>query len=122
MSSFARIFAVLAVSLSLASCASLITGGPLLRPGEPVGALQIVNASNRTLTVVMISDCNAASYGLNRLPSGTVIRPGQSYQFRVSQGCWDVSTGLGTGNGSWAESRFRTRVTGGRVTSHRIVG
>lgn len=84
----------LCLALLLTGCASLITGGPLVRPGEPTGTLVVVNGSASTIVdVVLISDCNASSYGLNRLPSGTRIYPGQSFKFRLSAGCWDVNVG-----------------------------
>ncbi|MEJ0058529.1 MAG: hypothetical protein WDM79_02555 [Terricaulis sp.] len=54
----------------VSACASLVTGGPLIRPGEPVGAIEVINRSARLVDVVLISDCSASTYGLNRLPDG----------------------------------------------------
>ncbi len=107
--------------VSLVSACSTITGGPLVRPGEPTGAIDIVNQSRHTLTAVLISDCSAMSYGLNRLPSGVTIPPGRSYRFTVSAGCWDVDAGLAYGT-TLHEARFRTQVRAGRVTRHNIHG
>lgn len=111
-----QIIATIGVAASLTACASLITGGPLVRPGEPTGMLEIVNGSSRTLTAILISDCSAASYGLNRLPSGVSVPPGRSYRFTVSAGCWDVDAGL-----AYSEARFRTRVPAGRLVRHTVV-
>ena len=89
-----RRWAILAaMSWGLTACATL-TGGPLIRPGEPVGFIDVVNGSSMSLTSVLISDCSAMSYGLNRLPNGVTIPPGRSYRFTVSAGCWDIGTGL----------------------------
>lgn len=87
-------FGIAALLLSaLAACGSL-TGGELIRPGEPTGVIEVINGSSQTLTSVLISNCSAMSYGLNRLPGGTTIPPGYSYSFTVSAGCWDVGAGL----------------------------
>lgn len=80
--------------LLLAGCAGMITGGPLIREGEPTGIIEVVNGSQRSVDVVLISACSASTYGLNRLPSGTAIPPGRSYRFTVSAGCWDVGAGV----------------------------
>ncbi len=93
----------------LASCASLVTGGPLVRPGEPVGAIDVYNGARTTVTSVLISSCSASTYGLNRLPDGVVIRPGQSYRFTVSAGCWDIMAGHGITDG-YAAARDRIQV------------
>ncbi len=98
----------LAVTL-VAGCESMITGGPLIRPGEPTGVIEVVNNSGRTLTAVLISDCRASTYGLNRLPQGVVIPHGRSYNFPVSAGCWDVMAGYGASTG-YAEVRQRITV------------
>lgn len=66
-----------------ASCASdLVTGGPLVRPGEPVGAIDVANASGGQINVVLISACSASTYGLNRLPSNSAIPSGQAIDSR----------------------------------------
>jgi hypothetical protein len=81
-------------ALMLAGCASMATGGPLIREGEPTGIIEVVNGSRMNVDVVLISACSASTYGLNRLPSGTAIPPGRSYRFTVSAGCWDVGAGV----------------------------
>ncbi len=112
MFKFARV-ALAAAALALVSaCASdLVTGGPLLRPGEPTGIIRVVNNTSHTVNVVLISTCSASTYGLNRLPGGTVIARGRSYDFTVSAGCWDVDAGSTSGN---VEARQRMTVDAGR--------
>ena len=107
-----KIAAATLLALALTACAGMITGGPLIRPGEPVGAIEVVNGSNRMVDVVLISACSASTYGLNRLPSGSAIPPGRSYTFTVSAGCWDVGAGV-VGFGD-AYQRMQVR-PGGRV-------
>ena len=97
-----------------ASCASdLLTGGPLLREGEPIGAIDVGNASGGAINVVLISACSASTYGLNRLPSGSAIPSGGSYRFTVSAGCWDVAAGSTT---AMVEGRQRLTVAPNRAT------
>lgn len=84
---------ILAAAALLGACSSMITGGELIRPGEPTGTIEVVNATSYVVDVVAISDCNASTYGFNRLPEGVVIPPGSSYEFTVSAGCWDVDAG-----------------------------
>ena len=59
--------------LALSGCADLVTGGPLIRPGEPLAAIRVVNATGSQLNAVLISACSASTYGLNRLPDGMDI-------------------------------------------------
>jgi len=111
-----RLLAVILVSLSLASC-STVTGGPLVRSGEPIGYLEVINRSQYTLTSILISDCSAMSYGLNRLPSGVTVPPGRSYRFTLSAGCWDVGAGL-----AYHDAYERLQVRAGRVTRYTLTG
>lgn len=106
-----------AAAVALSGCASdLITGGPLTRPGEPQGAIRVINTTNDQLHVVLISSCEASTYGLNRLPNGMAIPSGGAYSFTVSAGCWDVAGGtLGVG-----DARGRLRVGPGQTSSIRI--
>jgi hypothetical protein len=109
--------ALLAAALAgTAGCASLITGGELIRPGEPTGVIEVRNATGGPVNVVLISDCNASTYGLNRLPSGTAIPSGGSWKFEVSAGCWDVDAGA-TGVG---EARQRMTVDAGGLTRYTV--
>ena len=108
-----------AAMLAAAGCASLVTGGPLVRPGEPTGAIDFYNGSSSNITSVLISDCSASTYGLNRLPEGTIIRPGATYRFTVSAGCWDVMGGYGTATG-YAAATNRIQVAAGRVTPYGV--
>jgi len=100
-------------ALLLASCASMITGGPLIREGEPTGTIRVSNASGVLVDVVLISACSASTYGLNRLPDGYAIPPGRSYDFTVSAGCWDVGAGSVSGGGQQAYQRMQIRAGGG---------
>lgn len=116
MSMTLRAGLAVAASLSLSACASLITGGELIRPGEPTGQIEIVNQTNANVDVVLISACSASTYGLDRLPADTVIAPGQRYRFTVSTGCWDVDAGT-FGKG---EARQRMTVAPGMVTRYTV--
>ncbi|MFN3668301.1 MAG: hypothetical protein ACK4VY_03265 [Brevundimonas sp.] len=109
----------LAFSLvALSGCASLITGGELIRPGEPTGSLQIQNVSrSNAIDVVLVSTCSASTYGLNRLPSGYSIPPGGSHTFTVSAGCWDVGAGEVLSANTWTEGYARVTVAPGRTTT-----
>jgi len=104
--------AVLAIA-AVTGCAGMITGGPLIRPGEPTGIIRVSNASPYMVDVVLISACNVSTYGLNRLPSGTGIAPGRSYDFTVSAGCWDVAAGSVSGGGQEARERMHIQAGGG---------
>ncbi len=105
-------FALLPVAL-LAACSSLVTGGDLIRPGEATGTITVVNNSQFIIDAVLISECNASTYGLNRMVERETIAIGASRSFGVSAGCWDVAAG------SWAIGDVRERMTvaaGGTTT------
>ena len=109
---------IIGLAGGLGGCASLITGGELIRPGEPTGALEIRNVSRgNTLDVVLVSTCSASTYGLNRLPSGYSIPPCGSYTFTVSAGCWDVGAGEVLSQNTWTEGYARVTVAPGRTTT-----
>lgn len=116
MTRIVRAVSGIALAALLTGCAGMITGGPLIRPGEPVGAIAVVNRTSHPIGVVAISACSASTYGLNRLPDGVSIPSGRSYQFQVSAGCWDVDAGaFGVG-----EARQRMTVDAGRVTAYTV--
>lgn len=102
-----------AAALTAAGCASLITGGDLIREGEPTVSFTFENVSNQPIDTVLISTCDASSYGLDRLPDGVVVGPGQSYRWTISAGCYDVMAGA-VGYGSTPGKRIR--VPAGRPT------
>lgn len=105
------------LSVSVSGCASYIEGGPLLREGEPTGILRLTNDTNAPISVVLVSNCNHSTYGLNRLPSGYAIPRGGHYDFKVSAGCWDVSAGAPTGHNSWTEGRKRLQVPANTIVN-----
>jgi hypothetical protein len=107
---------LVAAVVLLAGCSSLITGGDLIRPGEATGIIEVINQSGLTVDVVLISECNASTYGLNRLPQGTIIPPGHAYEFTVSAGCWDVDAGVV----GYGEARQRMTVAAGGITSYTV--
>jgi hypothetical protein len=120
MKSTLNLVAALACATSLTACngSDWITGGDLIRPGEPTGTLEVVNGTDSTdLVAVLISNCDANTYGLNRLPDGVSIAPGYSYDFTVSAGCWDVDAGSGEG-----EARHRMQVDPGGITQYTVTG
>lgn len=88
-----------AVALSLlaatSGCESLITGGDLIQEGRPMARFVFENrSSGQPFDTILISTCDASSYGLDRLPNGVTINPGQSYEWDVSAGCYDVMAGM----------------------------
>jgi hypothetical protein len=114
MTSMFRIAAIAAAAVSLTACASMITGGPLVREGVPTGEITVHNSrgGGGDLDAVLISDCGASTYGLNRLPKDTAIGDGGYYTWTVSQGCWDVMSGAFDGY----EDIDRIHVTAGQTT------
>lgn len=103
---------------ALAACSSdaWITGGELIRPGEATGTLTVVNGTSRVIDVVLISECDASTYGLDRLPDNVALGTGDSYSFTVSAGCWDVDAGsIGYG-----EARHRLSVAAGGITEYTV--
>lgn len=78
----------------------------------------MVNASDDNIDVVLISACNAASCGLNRLPEGAAIPPGGSYDFTVSAGCWDVDVG----RVGYGEVRRRMQIEAYGGVEHTVEG
>lgn len=118
MQSIGRGIAAMILVAPLAACSgdAWITGGELIRPGEPTGTLEIINGTSVSLDVITMSDCNVSTYGFNRLPEGNYIPPGGSYQFTVSAGCWDVAGGaLGVGDAS-----HRMDVAAGGIAQYTI--
>ena len=108
MKSFAKLFLLALAATTLSGCLST---GPLVRPGDPTGIIEIVNQARGPIEIVTMSRCSASWYGPNRLPQGVVIPRGRSYRFTVSAGCWDVSAGtVGMGN---ASRRFDIRAGSG---------
>ena len=103
---------------AIAGCSgdAWITGGELIRPGEPTGTITVVNGTSRVIDVILISECNASTYGLDRLPESVALGSGQSYSFTVSAGCWDVDAG----SVGFGEARQRMSVAGGGITEYTV--
>jgi hypothetical protein len=118
MKTMLRGAAALACLSVLAACSSLITGGDLIRPGEATGTIEVINNTGGNLDVVLISECNASTYGLDRMGDTEVIPPGGARAFTVSAGCWDVDAGaFGVG-----EARQRMTVAPGGITQYTVNG
>lgn len=96
-----KVVVAVAGAAALAGCASLITGGDLIREGIPTGTLVFENTSSQPIDTILISTCEAASYGLDRLPEGVTVYQGQRFEWTVSAGCYDVMAGaVGVGSTS----------------------
>lgn len=118
MKTILRSAVALASLAVLAGCSGLITGGDLIRSGEATGTIEVVNDTGGTLDVVLISSCDASTYGLDRLGDIEVIPPGGVRPFTVSAGCWDVDAGaFGVG-----EARQRMTVAPGGITRYTVEG
>lgn len=83
---------MLGLTTGLGGCDTFV-GGPLTQPGQANGTLIVVNATDSQLDTVLLNDCNAMSYGLNRLENGDHISPGRARSFVLTAGCWAVGTG-----------------------------
>ncbi|MEL6582442.1 MAG: hypothetical protein AAFQ36_01300 [Pseudomonadota bacterium] len=81
--------AATAAALTLTACG----GGSLVQPGVPTGFLEIQNDTRENLGVVTISQCSASSHGGNRMGFGNWIEPGDSAEFEISEGCYDIQAG-----------------------------
>jgi hypothetical protein len=112
--------AVASLALFQGGCAGLM-GGELVRQGVATGTLRVINGSGSTITQVLISTCDASSYGLNRMPQGMVLQPRQSWDVTVSAGCYDIMMGYGTATG-YAAAVQKVTVNAGRVTSFEATG
>ena len=118
MQSICRGLAAMLFVMPLAACSgdAWITGGELVEPGTATGTIEVVNATNDQLHAVLISNCNANTYGLNRLPEGMAIPAGGRYQWTVSAGCWDVDAGTFYKS----EARQRMTVAAGGITRYTV--
>ena len=93
-----------------------ITGGDLIRPGEPTATLIVINDTYRYLDAIVISDCDNFTYGFNRLADGDSIPPGGARSFTLSAGCWDV----GGGEFAGGEAYERMVLSPGQVMRYTI--
>lgn len=118
MQSICRGLTAMLFVMPLAACSgdAWITGGELVEPGTATGTIEVVNATNDQLHAVLISNCNANTYGLNRLPEGMAIPAGGRYQWTVSAGCWDVDAGTFYKG----EARQRMTVAAGGITRYTV--
>ena len=124
MQSIRRGLTAMLFVVPLAACSgdAWITGGDLIRPGEPTGTITVINDTSRYFDAVMISDCNVSTYGIDRLPDGVNIGPGQSYSFTVSAGCWDVDAFSSGSGGNYGEARQRMTVRAGGIVEYTVTG
>ncbi len=109
-----KLGAVAMAGAILAGCS--VTGGDLVRPGEPTATLVINNATSGYLDAVVISACDNFTYGFNRLGQNEAIPPGGQRQFTLSAGCWDVGGGKYAGG----EAYERMVLTPGMVMTYSI--
>ncbi len=66
--------------------------------------------------MILVSECNASTYGLNRLPGGVALGNGDAYSFTVSAGCWDVDAG----SVGYGEARQRLSVAANGITEYTV--
>lgn len=118
MNSVFRLAASAAGLVLMAGCSgdAWITGGELIRPGEPTGTITVINGTTRVIDVILISECGASTYGLDRLPETVALGSGQSYAFTVSAGCWDVDAG----SVGYGEARQRLSVAANGITQYTV--
>lgn len=103
-----------AMTATLAGCS--VSGGDLIRPGEPTATLIVINDTRGYLDAIVISDCNNFTYGFNRLAKGDAIPPGGARTFTLSAGCWDV----GGGEYAGGEAYERMTLSPGQVMRYTI--
>ena len=105
-----------AVAAGVAACG----GGSLVQDGVPTGTLTIQNNTNENLGVITISQCSASSHGGNQMGFGNWIEPGDSYDWEVSKGCYDVQAGSAAGafgdDPSYSAATTRLNIVAGQTT------
>jgi hypothetical protein len=90
--------------IALAGCSTTAltgsTGTNLANANGATGTIRVINDSGEYIDVVLISDCDAFTYGMeNQLPPNEGIPHGSYYDFIVPSGCWDVAAGsIGVGD------------------------
>ena len=100
----------------LAGCSDRLEGRDRIASDTPLGTIQVVNTTDRPLATVLISACDASTYGLNRLRAGIRIPVGSAHRFPVPAGCWDIAGGtIGVG-----DARGRVEVPAGEVYTFRV--
>jgi len=114
MNKFTALGLSAAMAATLAGCS--VTGGDLIRPGEPTATLIVINDTYGNIDGIAISDCDNFTYGLNRLADGDSVAPGQARSFTLSAGCWDVSTNDFGGG----EARKRMTLSAGDVMRYSV--
>lgn len=109
---------MLASAALLSACSSL-AGGTLIRDGDAATSIiEVTNSTAGPIHAVLISECDNFTYGFNRMADGEVIAVGDTRQFEVSAGCWDVSVGtLGVG-----EVRRRFNMPANSIQPYEVTG
>ena len=85
-------FAFLALA-AVAACAPSPTDDPLVRPGTETGIITIVNNQTKPIAGLNMGRCES-NWRPDRLAGG-VIEVGQSRDFVVSAGCYEMLAELG---------------------------
>lgn len=104
-------FAAIAALVFATGCETPSRAGSLVRGGKPIGEIHVVNNTAAPVDILYINACGTPA-DVNRLSPGASIAPGAMQDFQVSEGCWDVDSGV-IGR---AGARARVEVTGGRAT------
>lgn len=85
----------------LAGCSTTgSTGTNLATANGATGTIRIINDSGNYIDALLISDCDAFTYGTNNLLGPSNGIPDGGYRdFEVPAGCWDVAVGaVGVGD------------------------
>jgi hypothetical protein len=73
---------LLIVGLSFASCTTK-TG-----PEENLALIYIENGSPTAIQRILVSECGATTWGVNRMAAGEVFQPNTIRAVAVTPGCW----------------------------------
>lgn len=89
-------------AVALLSVASAACGSDSNGPSAPRnGTITMLNQSDAPIDAVYISSCSDESWGPDRLAAGESIATGQSRDFTLPAGCYDIKANIGTLAGIW---------------------